>query len=75
METITKDTKLKDLIDRYPWLPEALMEKYEAASRFNTPFYRALLKRATVEDVIKRSGLPLEILLEELAALVKEHEG
>ena len=71
---IKKDTKLKDLIDRYPWLPEVLADKYEAAGILNSPLGRALLKRATLEDVVKRTGLPLSVLLEELSALIEAHE-
>ncbi len=68
-------TKLADIINTYPWLPEAVAKKDKRLEIINTPVVKALIKRATLADASKRSGYPLDEIIRELQKLIDEHEG
>ena len=68
-------TKLADIINMYPWLPETVAKKDKRLEIINTPVVTALIKRATLADASKRSGYPLDEIIRELQKLIDEHEG
>ena len=72
---ITKDTKLKDILEAYPWLREELVKYNDKFKLLDTPMGRLFLKKATIEDLSKKAGRPPERLMEKLNEMILEHEG
>ena len=68
-------TKLADIINAYPWLPETVAKKDKRLQIINTPVVRALIRHATLEDASRRSGYPLDEIIWEMQKLIDEHEG
>ncbi len=66
---ITGRTKLADLLSAYPLLKERLPQVNEKFKLLNTPLGKIMLKTATVSDMSKRSGIPEQILIQQLNAL------
>ncbi len=73
--TIDENTRLKDILAAYPWLPDALIEIDERFRIINNPIGKMLIRTATVGGAAKKAGYPVEKVLEELQKLIASHEG
>ena len=73
--TINKDTKLDELIARFPWLKEEAIKLDDRAKVVNTPVGKVLLKKYTIEDVSKRTGAPVNEILKRIETLVNERRA
>ena len=68
-------TKLADIINVYPWLPETVARKDKRLQIINSPIGKMLIRHATLEDAGRRSGYPVRVIISELQKLIDEHEG
>ena len=71
---VTKDTKLKDIMQEYPWLLDELIKVEPKFKLAKTPVGKMLLKSATITDLSNRAGMPEDELIENLEKFVKEYE-
>ena len=74
MAEITKDTKLKDLLDEYSWLKDELVKVNGKFKMLNTPMAKVMLKKATIADMSQKSGMEAETLIHKLTELISMHE-
>ncbi len=72
---INENTRLKDILAAYPWMPEALIQIDARFKIINNPIGKMLIRTATVADAAKKAGFPAEKALEELKKLIQKHEG
>lgn len=74
---ITEQTKLRDILDENPWLPEALkMEDVRARpfiAMMNSPLGKNALKTATVADAARYLNRPAQRLIDELNRVLISH--
>lgn len=71
---ITKETKLSDLIDQYPWLKEEMSKVNDKFKMLNTPMGKIMMGRATVSEMSKRSGMDADDIIGKLRELIKAHQ-
>ena len=71
---VTKDTKLMDILNEYPWLSEELLKVDPRFKLLDSALGRIFLKKATVEDLSKKAGESPEFLISELNKILEEHE-
>ena len=71
----TKDTKLLDILDAYPWLKEELPKKDSRFALLDSALGRMFLKKATIGDLSSKAGISADILIEELQAMLDAHEA
>ena len=71
---LNEKTKLADILEVYPWLPETVAQKDKRLQIINSPIVKALIKRATLADASKRSGYPVDEIIREMQKLIDEHE-
>ena len=55
---INENTRLKDILAAYPWLPEALIQIDGRFKLINNPIGKMLIRTATVEDAAKKRAIP-----------------
>ncbi|MBQ9196062.1 MAG: DUF1858 domain-containing protein [Clostridia bacterium] len=72
---VTPETRLADVLEAYPWLPEALIQKDPKFKKINNPVVKALIRRSTVADAGKYAGVSPEYLIGELNRLLDEREA
>ena len=72
---INGQTKLKDILAAYPWLPDALIQIDPRFRIINNPIGKMLIRTATVEDAAKKAGYPVDQVLDELQKLIAKHEA
>ena len=66
---ITKDTKIIDILNEYPWLPEKAKKVYPELEKVDTPFGRMMAKKLTLADAAKMGNLDLDKMIEEINIL------
>ena len=71
---ITKDTRLIDLLDQYPWLMDEAVRLSDKAKMLDSALGRIFLKKATIADLSKKAGIPEFEIIEKLTALIEAHD-
>lgn len=66
-------TKLSDLLATYPWLKEELPLVNKKFKLLNSPLGKTMVKKATISEMGKRSGMSKQVLLETLTSLIVSH--
>ena len=69
---INKQTKLSDLIKAYPDLRKRLCEVNPKFKLLTTPMGNIMIPKATVQDMIERSGMPEAELISGIEKLITE---
>lgn len=70
---ITKETKLSDLLARYPWLKEELSKMNERFKMLSTPMGKLMMGKATIAEMSKRSGMDPDAIIGKIGELIKTH--
>lgn len=71
---ITKGTKLADLLQEYPWLKSEVMQISDKFKTLNTPVGKIMLKKATVAEMSKKSGIAEDQIIQKLTELIEKHK-
>ena len=72
---INEQTRLRDILDAYPWLPDTLIQMDGRFRIINNPVGKLLIRTATVADAAKKAGYPADQVLKELNKLIELHEA
>ena len=70
---ITRDTRLLDLINQYPWLKDELPKINEKFKMLNTPMGKIMMGKATIAEMSKKSGMDADTLIRKLQQLIGSH--
>lgn len=70
---ITRDTRLLDLINQYPWLKDELPKINEKFKMLNTPMGKIMMGKATIVEMSKKSGMDADTLIRKLQQLIGFH--
>lgn len=70
---ITRDTRLLDLINQYPWLKDELPKINEKFKMLNTPMGKIMMGKATIVEMSKKSGIDADTLIRKLQQLIGSH--
>ena len=70
-----ESTKLGTILADHPWLGLELPRRYPELKAMDNPGARFLIKRMSVQEAGRLSGIPAEKLLDMLQELVDEVEG
>ncbi|WP_261789647.1 DUF1858 domain-containing protein [Treponema pectinovorum] len=69
---ITKETKVSDLIEKYPFLKKDFAKINPKFKMLQTPMANIMLPKATVQDMIERSGMEENELISAIQNLINE---
>ena len=72
---ITKETKIVDILNEYPWLPEKAKEVYPELEKIDTPFGRMMAKKLTLEAAAKMGNVDVDRIIKELNHFIEEHNN
>ena len=70
---ITRDTRLLDLINQYPWLKDELPKINEKFKMLNTPMGKIMMGKATIVEMSKKSGMDADTLIRKPQQLIGSH--
>ena len=71
---INSNTKIADILSQYPWVLDELTKISERFKMAKTPMGKMMLKKATIADMSKKSGVDEGTLISKLNELIKTHE-
>lgn len=74
MEEITKDTQLAYLLKKYPWLNDEIPKIHKKFRLLNTPIAKVMMKKATINDMSKKSGMDNDLIIKKLKDLIECRE-
>ena len=70
-----ENTRLRDILAAYPWLPDTLVQMDSRFKIIQTPIGKLLIRTASLGDACKKAGYPLDLVVQELKKLIAAHEG
>lgn len=70
---INRNTKLNDILIKYPWLPDELIKLDSRFKIIKTPIGKMMLKNATIADAVQKTGLQEDVLVTELKRIIASH--
>nr|WP_316620049.1 hypothetical protein [uncultured Ruminococcus sp.] len=70
---INRNTKLNDILIKYPWLPDELIKLDSRFKIIKTPIGKMMLKNATIADAVQKTGLQEDVLITELKKIIASH--
>ena len=68
------NTKLSELLAKFPWLPDELVKIDSRFSIVNSPIGKMLIKNATIADLCKKAGISSEDALKKLDEMIAAHK-
>ncbi len=69
-----ESTKLGAILEEHPWLEKELPRRYPELKSMANPAARFMVKRMSVQDASRMSGIPAQKLLQMLEELIGEVE-
>ena len=73
LDSINKDTYLKDLIKAYPNLKKDMIKISERFKKLQGPLAAVMLPKATLEKVSEKGDIDLNTLIEKIKELIKTY--
>ena len=70
---ITKETKLADLFAAYPWMKDEMTKISDKFKLLNSPLGKVMLKKATISEMSKKSGMDADVIIEKLNGMIAGH--
>lgn len=74
MEKITLETKLSDLLAKYPWLKDEIVKVNEKFRMLNSPIGKIMMGKATIAEMSKKSGMDSNLIICKLQELIANHK-
>ncbi len=71
---ITKETKLKDILAKYPWLKDELYKANDKFKMLGTPVGKVMLGKADILEMSKRSGMDAQEIIGKINMLIDSHK-
>jgi len=71
---ITKETRLADLLARYPWLKEEMAKVNEKFRMLASPVGKIMIGKATIGEMSRRSNMDADTLISRIKELINQKE-
>lgn len=69
------NTKLTDILNKYPWLPDAL-EKLDGRFKIiKTPVGKMMIRNMTLSDMSKKINFPENDIINKLKQMIADHNA
>lgn len=74
LDELSADTKLKDLLDAYPFLKQEMPKINDKFNMLNTPMSRIMIPKATIATMSERGEMNSDELIEKIRAAINKHK-
>jgi len=74
MVIITPETKLQDLLKKYPFLKEELPKINKKFRMLKTPIAKVMLRKTDINEMSKRSGIEVNELILKLNEIIAKYD-
>ena len=73
MLEINENTKLIDILDKYPWLKDELPNIDKKFKMLKTPIGKVMMRNADITEMSRRSGMSVEEIIKMFSDLIENH--
>jgi len=70
---LTSKTKLKDLLEKYPWLKDEIIKVNDKFKLLHTPLAKVMLGKADLSMMSEKADMDVDVLIEKLKELIASH--
>ena len=70
---LTSKTKLKDLLEEYPWLKDEIIKVNNKFKLLHTPLAKVMLGKADLSMMSEKADMDVDVLIEKLKELIASH--
>ncbi|WP_462274090.1 hypothetical protein [Filifactor alocis] len=70
---LTSKTKLKDLLEEYPWLKDEIIKVNDKFKLLHTPLAKVMLGKADLSMMSEKADMDVDVLIEKLKELIASH--
>lgn len=70
---LTSKTKLKDLLEEYPWLKDEIIKVNDKFKLLHTPVAKVMLGKADLSMMSEKADMDVDVLIEKLKELIASH--
>ena len=70
---LTSKTKLKDLLEKYPWLKDEIIKVNDKFKLLHTPLANVMLGKADLSMMSEKADMDVDVLIEKLKELIASH--
>ena len=70
---LTSKTKLKDLLEKYPWLKDEIIKVNDKFKLLHTPLAKVMLGKADLSMMGEKADMDVDVLIEKLKELIASH--
>ena len=70
---LTSKTKLKDLLEEYPWLKDEIIKVNDKFKLLHTPLAKVMLGKADLSMMSEKVDMDVDVLIEKLKELIASH--
>ena len=71
---LTKDTRLRDLLNAYPWLIDEAVKLDGRFRALRSPLGKALIGRADIAEASRRTGIDADTIIEKIEEMIQNHK-
>lgn len=71
---IDENTKLTDMLAKYPWIKQELPNIHENFKMLNGPLARIMVKKANIKIMSERTGMDIRDLINKINQKIEEHK-
>lgn len=70
---LTSKTKLKDLLEEYPWLKDEIIKVNDKFKLLHTPLAKVMLGKADLSMMSEKADMDVDVFIEKLKELIASH--
>ena len=70
---LTSKTKLKDLLEKYPWLKDEIIKVNDKFKLLHTPLAKVMLGKTDLSMMGEKADMDVDVLIEKLKELIASH--
>ena len=72
---ITRDTKLVEILNRYPWIKDEVIKLDDRFKLLDTPVAKIMIRKMTIADLSTKYGVDENWAIEMINGMIAAHEG
>ena len=70
---LTEKTKLKDILNEYPWLIDEAVQIDEQFKKLRSPLGKLLIAKADIAEASRRTGVDAGTIIEKIDEMIEAH--
>ena len=71
---LTEKTRLKDILNEYPWLIDEAVQIDEQFKKLRSPLGKLLIAKADIAEASRRTGIDSDMIIAAIEEMIRNHQ-